>query len=295
VLPRAEARVALPIAADGSFAFEMYLGPQEHERLVAAGHDLQEVNPFGYRWLRPVIRPIAAAVLWLLEVMHNTLGIAYGWVLVLFGVLMKVILWPLNSKAQRAQLKNMGVQPLMQEIREKYKDNPQKQQEEILRLYKEHGFNPLAGCLPMLIPFPVLITLFFVFQGTIAFRGADFLWLPDLSLPDPFYLLPVLLVVSMFAMQWITAHLSGMEQNPQMKMMMYFMPLFMGFIFFRFASGLNLYYVVSNLAGIPQQIMIAKERRQAQTALKAEQVASPPSPKPKRAAGRRKRKAGGRG
>ena len=127
----------------------------------------------------------------------------------------------------------------------------------------------------------MLITLFFVFQGTIAFRGADFLWLPDLSLPDPYYLLPVLLVVSMFAMQWITAHLSGMEQNPQMKMMMYFMPLFMGFIFFRFASGLNLYYVVSNIAGIPQQIMIARERRSragGARRLKRRATAPPPPP-----------------
>ena len=130
----------------------------------------------------------------------------------------------------------------MQEIREKYKDDPQKQQEAMMRLYKEHGFNPLGGCLPMLVPFPVLITLFFVFQNTIAFRGAEFLWLPDLSLRDPLYILPVFLVASMFGLQWVSAHLSGMEQNQQMKMMMYFMPLMMGVIFFTLPAGLNLYY-----------------------------------------------------
>jgi membrane protein insertase Oxa1/YidC/SpoIIIJ len=98
---------------------------------------------------------------------------------------------------------------------------PTRMQQEMIGLYKEHGFNPLAGCLPLLVPMPVLITLFFVFQDSIAFRGESFFWLPDLSLRDPLYILPVFLVVSMFALQWISAKTSGMEQNPQMKMMMY--------------------------------------------------------------------------
>src|SRR5690606_9645664 len=119
-----------------------------------------------------------------------------------------------------------------------------------------------------LVPFPVLITLFFVFQNTIAFRGAEFLWLPDLSLRDPFYILPFVLVVSMFALQWVSAHLSGIEQNPQMKMMMYFMPIMMGVIFFMLPAGLNLYYAVTQVASIPQQVMIAGERRRAQEELK---------------------------
>ena len=91
--------------------------------------------------------------------------------LVVFGVLMRVVLWPLNQKAMRAQLRNMAVQPLVQEIQTKHKDNPEKLQKEMMRLYKEHGFNPLAGCLPMLLPWPVLIALFFVFQNTIELRG----------------------------------------------------------------------------------------------------------------------------
>jgi YidC/Oxa1 family membrane protein insertase len=277
-LPRAQVTTVLPVGASGEFAFGAYLGPQEHGHMAAVGHGLQEVNPYGYRWLRPVIRPIAAATLWVLELLHNTLGIAYGWVLIIFGVLMRVVLWPLNAKAMRAQMKNMAVQPLMQEIRDKYKDDPQRQQQEMIRLYKEHGFNPLAGCLPLLVPFPVLITLFFVFQSTIEFRGAEFLWLPDLSLPDPYYILPIFLVVSMFGLQWISARTSGMEQNPQMKMMMYFMPLVMGVIFFNFASGLNLYYATTNVATIPQQILIGRERKKAQDALKQEQAAARPAP-----------------
>jgi YidC/Oxa1 family membrane protein insertase len=277
-LPRALTVSALPLSPiDGSFAFDTYLGPQEYGRLAAIGQGLQEVNPYGYRFLRPVIRPIAAAILWVLNLLHETLGIGYGWVLVLFGVIMRIVLWPLNAKAMRAQMKNMAVQPLMQEMREKHKDDPQQMQKEMVKLYREHGFNPLAGCLPLLVPMPVLITLFFVFQDSIAFRGESFLWLPDLSLADPLFILPVFLVASMFALQWVSFKLSGMEQNAQMKMMMYMMPLVMGFIFFMLPAGLNLYYATTNVATIPQQLLISKERRKAQEAMKAQQAAARPA------------------
>jgi YidC/Oxa1 family membrane protein insertase len=289
VLPRAQVSTILPVRADGTFSFDVYLGPQDYSILRGIGYDLEDVTPYGYRWLQPVIRPLVAAVLWVLNTLHDTLGLAYGWVLVVFGVMMRIVLWPLNAKAMRAQMRNMGAQPLLQEIREKYKDDPQKQQEAMVSLYKEHGFNPFAGCLPMLVPFPVLITLFFVFQNTIAFRGAEFLWLPDLSLRDPLYILPLSLVVSMFALQWVSMHLSGMEQNPQMKMMLYFMPLMMGVIFFMFPAGLNLYYVVTQVASLPQQILIAKERKRAQEDMKksGDSKLSPPTG----GGGRRKRKA----
>jgi YidC/Oxa1 family membrane protein insertase len=274
-LPRAALTTELPLAADGTFAFQAYLGPQEYGRLKAVGYELEDATPYGYRWLQPVIRPFAALIVSILNFLHDSLGIGYGWVLIIFGVMMRVVLWPLNARAMRAQMKNAAVAPMMQEIREKYADNPQKQQEEMLRLYKEEGFNPMAGCLPMLVPFPVLITLFFVFQSTIGFRGADFLWLPDLSLRDPWYILPVFLVVSMFALQWISTKMSGMEQNPQMKMMMYVMPLMIGVFFFSMPAGLNLYYAATNVASMPQQMLIARERRRAQEAQK-----NAPKPKP---------------
>jgi YidC/Oxa1 family membrane protein insertase len=268
-VPRVQLAPAVPVGPDGTLGFDVYLGPQEYGRLSAIGFDLQEVTPYGYRWLQPIIRPLAAAVMWVLNTLHDSLGIAYGWVLVIFGVMMRIVLWPLNAKAMRAQMRNMAVQPLLQEIKEKHGNDPQKQQEAMLSLYKEHGFNPLAGCLPLLVPFPVLITLFFVFQNTIAFRGANFLWLPDLSLRDPLYILPIILVVSMFMLQWVMAKMSGIEQNPQMKMMMYFLPVMMGVIFFMLPAGLNLYYAVTQVASIPQQVLIARERRRAQDELKA--------------------------
>jgi YidC/Oxa1 family membrane protein insertase len=135
----------------------------------------------------------------------------------------------------------------------------------MLRLYKEEGFNPMGGCLPLLIPFPVLITLFFVFQATIEFRGEPWLWLPDLSRPDPIYVIPVLMGVSMFVLQWLSMR-TARDANPQMKMMMWFMPIFMVVIFLKFASGLNLYYTAMNIASIPQQLLIARERARLQAA-----------------------------
>ncbi|MGH7457709.1 MAG: membrane protein insertase YidC [Longimicrobiaceae bacterium] len=278
--PRARTSVAVPLAEGGRFGYRVYLGPMEYGRMAAAGSDLEQANPFGYRWLQPILRPIAAAILWVLALLHDNLGIAYGWVLIIFGVMMRVVTWPLHAKAMRAQLRNMAVQPLMQEIREKYQDDPQRQQQEMVRLYKEEGFNPLAGCLPMLIPMPILITLFFVFERTIEFRGVPFLWMPDLSLKDPLFILPVFLMASMFALQIISQKLSGMEMNPQMKMMMYVMPALFGFIFFFLPAGLNLYYATSNVATLPQQVLIARERKKAQEKMKAERARAEPEAKP---------------
>ncbi len=247
--------------ARGEFVYRIYLGPQQYDRLAAVGLQFGDVNPYGWRFLRPIIRPLAHAITWLLLEMHRVLNIGYGWVLILFGVIIRVLLWPLNARAMRSQMKNMELQPRLKEIQTKYKSDPERLQKEMLRLYKEEGFNPMGGCLPLLIPFPVLITLFFVFQATIEFRGVPFLWLPDLSRPDPFYIIPVLMGVSMFVLQWLSLR-STPQANPQMKMMMWIMPIMMTVLFVNFASGLNLYYTAMNLASIPQQLLITKERMQ---------------------------------
>lgn len=255
--------VAQAVRGGGSFSYRLYMGPQEFARLVSLGEGMQNVNPYGWKFVRPIVRPFVGIIMKILSFFHENLNLGYGWVLILFGLLMRVVLFPLNQKAMRSQIKNMAVQPLVQEVQAKYKDNPEKLQKEMLKLYKDHGFNPLGGCIPMLLPWPVLIALFFVFQNTIELRGVSFLWLPDLSAPDPYYILPVFLGVSMFLLQWVSMK-SMAQVNQQMKMMMYFMPIMMVFIFFQLASGLNLYYSVANIATLPQQIWIARERKRAQ-------------------------------
>jgi YidC/Oxa1 family membrane protein insertase len=277
----ADVRLSLPLPPSGSFQYSAYAGPMEYDRLRRIGHGFDDVNPYGWPGFRTVIRPLAAGVRWLLVWMHEHLHLAYGLVLISFGILVRLLLWPLNQKAMRANMQLQAVQPLMKEIQEKYKNDPQKVQQEMFKLYKEHGVNPLGGCWPMLLPMPVLFALFFVFQNTIELRGASFLWLPDLSRPDPLYIIPVIMGLSMYGLSKVGQ--MGMEPNPQAKMMLYIMPVMMTFLFLNFASGLNLYYAVSNIASIPQQWLLARERQRRTARAIVEVKTKKPEPKPKRA------------
>jgi YidC/Oxa1 family membrane protein insertase len=246
---------------DGSFALDLYAGPQQSTQLIAMGRDFDHVNPYGWRFLQGVVQPIAALCIRLLLWMHQVLRMSYGWVLVIFGILIRIALWPLNQSAMRSSMKMQEIQPKLAEAQKKYKDKPEKQREEIMKVYKEAGASPftaLTGCLPALIPMPVLFALFFVFQNTIEFRGVPFLWLHDISIKDPFYILPVLMGISMYVLSWIG--LRNAPPNPQAKMMSYMFPVMMTFILANMASGLNLYYTAQNLAAIPQQWLLAKER-----------------------------------
>jgi YidC/Oxa1 family membrane protein insertase len=275
---QADVQLSLPLPPSGRFEYSAYAGPMEYDRLRRIGHGFDDVNPYGWPGFRTVIRPLAAGVRWLLVWMHEHLHLAYGLVLISFGILVRLLLWPLNQKAMRANMQLQAVQPLMKEIQEKYKNDPPKVQQEMFKLYKEHGVNPLGGCWPMLLPMPVLFALFFVFQNTIELRGASFAWLPDLSRPDPLYIIPVIMGLSMFGLSKVGQ--MGMEPNPQAKMMLYIMPVMMTFLFLNFASGLNLYYAVSNIASIPQQWMLARER-QKRTARAIVEVKTKPPPEAK--------------
>lgn len=255
----ASVRIGMPIPGSGLFRYQVYAGPMEYPRLRAIGHDFDDVNPYGWPGIRTIVRPVALGARSLLVWMHTKVGLAYGLGLIMFGVLIRILLWPLNQKAMRSTMAMQAIQPMIKELQDKHKGDPQKQQQEMFKLYKEHNVNPFGGCWPMLLPWPILIALFFVFQNTIELRGASFLWLPDLSRPDPLYIIPIFMGLSMFLLSWIGSR--GMPPNPQTKMMMYMMPGLMTFLFLRFASGLNLYYAVMNLASLPQQWMLVKERR----------------------------------
>jgi YidC/Oxa1 family membrane protein insertase len=181
---------------------------------------------------------------------------------VLFGVLIRLALWPLNQKAMRTSIAMQRLQPELQAIQKKYKAEPEKQRDAIMKLYADHGMSPLSpmlGCLPMLLPMPVLYALYFVFQNTIEFRGVPFLWLPDLSMRDPYYITPLLMGLSMYVMSWIG--LRAAPPNPQAKVMSYMMPVMLTVLFLNLASGLNLYYAVQNIAALPQQWLLARERQ----------------------------------
>jgi YidC/Oxa1 family membrane protein insertase len=244
----------------GEFTMRVYAGPQswEHLRRTAAG--LENVNPYG-GWLHAVVQPFATIVMRLLLWMRRTFKVEYGLVLVIFGVLVRLLLWPLNQNAMRSSMKMQRIQPELAELQKKYRNDPERQRDAMMKLYKDHGmspFSPILGCLPMLLPMPILFALYFVFQNTIELRGVSFLWLPDLSLRDPFFITPLFMGASMFVLSWIG--MRGMPPSPQSKMMSYVMPVMFTVLFWNFASGLNLYYAVQNIAAIPQQWLLARER-----------------------------------
>ena len=250
----------LPLRS-GTFALRVFAGPQAWDHLRKTAPELENVNPYG-GWIHGLVQPFTTIVMRLLLWMRHTFNVGYGWVLVIFGVAVRLLLWPLNQSAMRSSMKMQRLQPELAEIQKKYKDNPEKQRDAIMKVYQEHGmspFSPLLGCLPMLLPMPILFALYFVFQNTIELRGVSWFWLPDLSLRDPYFITPIFMGASMFLLSWIG--MKGVPPNPQSKMMSYVMPVMFTVLFWNFASGLNLYYAVQNVAALPQQWLLARERQ----------------------------------
>jgi YidC/Oxa1 family membrane protein insertase len=249
-LPRVDVAVRSPLRS-GATAYRLYLGPQEYRRLSALNDGLDDVNQYGWSWIRWMITPFAKLIvigmLWLHRFIPN-----YGLVLIVFGILVKLVTWPLTTKSFRSIQAMQKIQPEILRLRERYKNDPQRMQQETMRLYREKKVNPLGGCLPNLIPMPILFALFFVFQGTIEFRGQPFLWLPDLSQPDPWYILPLLMGLTMFISSKLT------QTDPKMAAMTYVMPVVLTFVFLNLAAGLVLYYTASNILTFVQQWMLRR-------------------------------------
>lgn len=244
-LPSIAVAIGAPIE-QGRSLYRLYLGPQEYRRLAALNDGLDGVNQYGWSWIRWMITPFAQLIVVIMLWLHRFIP-SYGPVLIVFAVLVRIIMWPLTTKSFHSIRAMQALQPEIQRIRERHKSDPQKMQQETMRLYKERKVNPMGGCLPNLIPMPILFALFFVFQSTIEFRGAPFLWLPDLSQPDPIYILPVLMGLTMMASTKLTA------TDPKMAAMTYVMPIVLTFVFLNLAAGLVLYYAISNVLTFAQQ------------------------------------------
>lgn len=260
-LPRLDVAVATPIE-NGDARYRLFFGPQEYRRLSALNDGLDEVSQYGWSFVRWMITPFAKWIVVIMLWMHQFIP-SYGLVLIVFGILVRLVMWPLTVKSYKSIQAMQKLQPEIQRIREKYKEDPQTMQQETMRLYKEKKVNPLGGCLPNLIPMPILFALFFVFQSTIELRNQPFLWLADLSQPDPIYVLPVLMGLTMFASSKMTA------TDPKMSAMTYVMPIVLTFVFLNLAAGLVLYYAFSNLLTFLQQYwlrrgMEAEERAEAE-------------------------------
>lgn len=241
-------------------SYVIYLGPLDYDSVKSYGVGLEKLMDFGWA----PIRPFSKLVLWSFKGLHKVIP-NYGLVIIIFSILIKLILYPLTRKSYKSMKEMQALQPLMQELNEKHKNDPQKKQQELMKLYKEHGVNPLGGCIPMVLQMPLLFALFTVFRSTIQLRGASFVWwIKDLSQPDtvatlpftlPLYgnlvnILPLFMGATMFVQQKISM------KDPKQKAMVYFMPIFFTLLFNSFPSGLNLYYALFNLFSIIQEKLI---------------------------------------
>ncbi len=220
--------------------FMVYVGPIDYRILKGYGINLEGIVNLGWK----IIRPFSIGILWLFVNLHKVIP-NYGFVIILFTILMKFVFHPLTRKSTTATLKMQELQPKMVQLREKYKKEPQRLNQETMKLYKTAGVNPLGGCLPLLLQMPVFYGLFIVFRSTIELRGAQFVfWLKDLSQMDPFYVLPIIMAVAMFWQQKISI------KDPKQAMLVYFMPILFFFFFFRFPAGLTLYWTVFNILSL---------------------------------------------
>ncbi len=264
------------ITDDRQIGYQLFIGPLQYQELKhydGHAYDMVNVGFWGINWFSdPLVRYI---IIPFFSFVSGYLG-NYGLDIILFAIAIKGVLYPLTKKSFKSMAAMRELQPELKEIQEKYKDNPQKQQKETMKLYKKADVNPLGGCLPTLLQFPVLITLYRFFQNSILIRQKSFLWVDDLSAPDMLINLPfsvpflgdhlggfvVLMSASMAVQTQMTGGATGGgggAGGPSMKSFQYILPFILLFVFNNFAAGLSLYYLFFNALSILQQFWINKQ------------------------------------
>jgi YidC/Oxa1 family membrane protein insertase len=263
--------VKLAPGASKTFEFTIFVGPQDMQLLKSLDGNLHKIMAFSsYGFLDFIEKFIYNILLFMNKVVPN-----WGLCIILISVLIYGATYPLTLKSMLSMRKMQELQPKMAELREKYKTNPQKLNAEVVQLYRTHNINPLSGCFPILLQMPVFISLYQVLWRTHNFQGAEFLWIKDLSAPDrlfrfpveipflghDFNLLPLLMMVVMFLQQKVASKnmvIVDPAQEMQQKMMLFMMPVFIGAIFYHFASGLTLYFTIFYLLSTLTQLKMSK-------------------------------------
>ena len=252
--------------ADEKKTVTVFLGPIDHTILRSYDVGLENMMSLGWTWL---VRPISEYIMLPLFGFLHIVIPNWGLVIIVFSILIKIVLHPLTKSSMKSMKKMQALQPMMEEIKAKYKDDPQKMNSAVMNLYKEYGVNPAGGCLPLLIQMPILYALYMVFRSAIDLRQANFVWwINDLSVPDVIYSLPfhlpffgvkdisglaILMGITMFVQQKMSV------KDPRQKMMIWMMPIMWVLLFMSFPSGLNLYYTVFNVLAIAQQVYVNKQ------------------------------------
>ncbi len=228
---------------------KLYAGPQESDMLEKFAPDFDLVKDYG--WLTIIAKPIFWLMTQIQKVLHN-----WGWTIIVLTIIIKLAFFPLSAASYRSMAKMKLVTPKMTAIRERYKGDPQQMNAAMMELYKTEKINPLGGCLPILVQIPVFIALYWVLLASVEMRHAPWLgWIQDLAAPDPWYILPVVMAVSMF----VQTKLNPTPPDPIQAKVMMFMPIAFSVMFFFFPSGLVLYWVVNNLLSIAQQWAITRQ------------------------------------
>lgn len=227
----------------------LYIGPQIQKNLEAAAPGLDLTRDYG--WLTP----LAAPMFWLLEKIHTLVG-NWGWAIVIFTILLKLALWPLSASGYKGMAQMRALAPKLQKMKEIYGDDRQKLHQAMAEMYKKEKVNPLGGCMPILLQIPIFIALYYVLIAAVEMRGAPWMgWITDLSAPDPFYVLPVLMGISSI----IQVKLNPTPPDPLQAKIMMAMPIVFSVMFVFFASGLVLYWLVNNILSIAQQWAMNKK------------------------------------
>ncbi|HHO65521.1 MAG TPA: membrane protein insertase YidC, partial [Epsilonproteobacteria bacterium] len=238
-----------------------YIGPKEYHTLASINPELTDAIEFG--WFTFLSKPFFKVLLWINGLIGN-----WGWAIILFTLLVKLVLFPLSYKGMMSMQKLKDLAPKMKELREKYKEDPAKLNMKMMEMYKKHGANPMGGCLPMLLQIPVFFALYRVLLNADELQGAVWIpgWIENLAAADPYYILPVLMGVSMWFQQKITPN---NFTDPMQEKIFQFFPVIMAlmFIIMPFPSGLVLYWVVNNIFTIGQQYVINKAYQNQKAAL----------------------------
>ena len=224
----------------------LFVGPQEEKKLEALAPGLELVKDYG--WLTILAKPLY----WLLDKLHGFL-LNWGWSIVALVLLLKIAFYWLNAKAYASMAKMKAINPKIMEMRERLKDKPQEMQQAMMKIYREEKVNPMGGCFPIMIQIPVFIALYWVLLSSVEMRNAPWvLWIHDLSAPDPFFILPVLMTLTTM----LQTALNPAPPDPMQAKLMWFMPLIFSVMFFFFPAGLVLYWITNNILSIAQQWVI---------------------------------------
>ena len=224
----------------------LFVGPQEESVLETIAPGFELLKDYGYLTI------LAKPIFWLLEKIHGYVN-NWGWSIILLTVLIKLVFFPLSAASYKSMARMKEVQPRLMTMREQYKGEPQKLNQAMMEMYRKEKINPLGGCLPVVIQIPVFIALYWVLLSSVEMRGAPWvMWIHDLSIPDPYYILPLIMAVSMF----VQTKLNPTPPDPIQAKVMLYMPIVFSVMFFFFPAGLVLYWVVNNLLSIAQQWQI---------------------------------------